>query len=57
MFIEEFDRLLGAYIDMEVSCLISKKLTYEELSYDEDIPMPDDRSIQFGAINFMGRLL
>lgn len=44
MFLEEFDRLINAYIDMEVSALISKKLTYEELAYDEDIPMPDDKS-------------
>lgn len=45
MFIEEFDRLLENYINMEIACYISKKLTYEELSYDEDIPMPDDKSI------------
>ncbi len=57
MFLEEFDRLINAYIDMEVSALISKKLTFEELAYDEDIPMPDEKSRQFGVVNFMGRLL
>lgn len=45
MFIEEYDRLVNCYIDMEVNCLITNKLTYEELSYDEDIPMPDDKSL------------
>jgi WASH complex subunit strumpellin len=57
MFIEEFDRLMACYIDMEVACLLTKKLTFEELSYDEDIPMPDERSLPFGVINFTGRLL
>jgi len=57
MFIEEFDRLMACYIDMEAACLLTKKLTFEELSYDEDIPMPDEKSLPFGVINFTGRLL
>lgn len=56
MFIEEFDRLMGCYVDMEVACIITKKLTFEELSYDEDIPMPDEKSLPFEVINFTGRL-
>lgn len=57
MYIEEFDRLMDCYIKMEVACIITKKLTFEELSYDEDIPMPDIKTIGNGAINFTGRLL
>lgn len=45
MFIEEFDRLMDAYTNMEIACLVTRKLGYEELSYDEDIPMPDDKSL------------
>lgn len=41
---------------MEIRALITNKLVFEELSYDEDIPMPDDKSLQFGCLNFMGRL-
>lgn len=57
MFTEEFDRLIDCYTSMEVKAIITGKLSYEELSYDEDIPMPDDKSQQFGAVNFMGRLV
>lgn len=42
---------------MELRALVTNKLVYEELSYDEDIPMPDDKSLPFGCLNFMGRLL
>ena len=48
---------MACYIDMEVSCLNTNKLTFEELAYDEDIPMPDEKSLPFGVINFTGRLL
>lgn len=57
MFLEEFDRLINAYIDMEVHALQTNKLAIEELAYDEDIPLPDDKSRQFNVVNFMGRLL
>ena len=40
-FSEEFDRLITCYIDMEETAFLTNKLEYEELYYDEDIPMPD----------------
>ena len=42
---------------MEVNAFLNNKLTIEELSYDEDIPMPDLKSAEQGSVNFMGRLL
>jgi WASH complex subunit strumpellin len=56
MFIEEFDRLITTYITMECMYLLTKKRTVEELSYDEDIPMPNLKSEPAGCVNFMGRL-
>ncbi|CAD8147536.1 unnamed protein product [Paramecium pentaurelia] len=57
MFTEEFNRLIECYTSMELKGLITGNKEYEELSYDEDIPMPDEKSKQYGAINFIGRLL
>jgi len=57
IFNEEFNRLINCYIDMEVNAFLNNKLTIEELSYDEDIPMPDLKSSEQGSVNFMGRLL
>lgn len=57
IFNEEFNRLINCYIDMEVNAFLNNKLTIEELSYDEDIPMPDLKSAEQGSVNFMGRLL
>lgn len=48
---------MDCYTNMELRALITNKLVFEELSYDEDIPMPDERSLQFGVLNFMGRLM
>ena len=42
---------------MEVNAFLNNKLTIEELSYDEDIPMPDLKTAEQGSVNFMGRLL
>lgn len=57
MFTEEFNRLIDCYTSMELRAIITNKLVYEELSYDEDLPMPDDKSLPFGCLNFMGRLI
>ena len=57
IFNEEFNRLINCYIDMEVNAFLNNKLTIEELSYDEDIPMPDLKTAEQGSVNFMGRLL
>ena len=56
MFIEEFERLVSAYITMECMYILTRKKAIEELSYDEDIPMPELKSEPPGCINFMGRL-
>ena len=42
---------------MEVNAFLNNKMTIEELSYDEDIPMPDLKTAEQGSVNFMGRLL
>lgn len=55
IFYEEFERLIGCYIDMEKTSFISKKVGFEELNYDEDIPMPPGNDPNCN--NFMGRLL
>ncbi len=47
---------MSAYITMECLFLISGKKNIEELSYDEDIPMPNISREPPGCINFMGRL-
>ena len=58
MYIEEFDRLINCYIEMEIVSYITGKMTFEELSYEEDIPMPNAKTIaEFNSVNFMGRLL
>lgn len=40
MFYEEFEKLINAYADMEKLFLITREVGYEELNYDETIPMP-----------------
>ena len=30
---------------------------FEELLYDDDIPIPSGKSVEPGTVNFMGRLL
>jgi WASH complex subunit strumpellin len=40
MFYEEFERLIYAYVDIEKLYLITKETGFEELNYDESIPMP-----------------
>ncbi|KAL4459953.1 hypothetical protein ABPG74_003479 [Tetrahymena malaccensis] len=58
IFHEEFDRLILTYIDMEQIAFVTNKLDYEELLYDDDIPMPDKSVMEKqGSVNFMGRLL
>lgn len=43
---------------MEQNAFVTSKLDYEELLYDEDIPMPDRNAMEkYGSVNFMGRLL
>lgn len=47
IFQEEFERLINCYVDMEYQVLVTQKLEFEELYYDEDIPMPDLVSREF----------
>ncbi|EGR32385.1 hypothetical protein IMG5_084740, partial [Ichthyophthirius multifiliis] len=58
IFHEEFERLIISYIDMEQIAFITKKLDYEELLYDDNIPMPDRQNMENNnSVNFMGRIL
>lgn len=41
MFYEEFEKLIYCYVDMEKSALIVEDVGFEELNYDEDIPIPN----------------
>lgn len=42
---------------MEVNAFLNNKMNIEELSYDQDIPMPDIKTAEQGSVNFTGRLL
>lgn len=46
---------MECYIDMEKISLLTHKVGFEELNYDEDIPMPPGNDPNCN--NFMGRLL
>ena len=55
MFYEEFEKLIYAYVDMEKLYLTTREIGYEELNYDENIPMPKG---QYSNCNsFVGELL
>lgn len=55
MFYEEFEKLIYSYVDMEKTALENEDAGYEELNYDEDVPVPTLKDPEVNT--FMGFLL